>query len=322
MKKKLIQSLFISIIFLLLVAPQAFAVYIKIDKNGNMNFYQTSVLGDDDEEDEEDHEEDDENEDEDDHDEEKDDDDENKTQKPIKRVSSRAKKTLNVKAEDNNVRIELNSSDGDIDDEDEDFEDIEYLKTKRLELEYSEKINEEIEEKEKKRLEEFTEERKQYFERLREDRKQRYEEMVELRNKIEEGKQVLELETRNVKATLSQGATFTLNPETNETIIITPSGNEHTLYHLPDQSILEMQNSGLLSLTNEENEHEIEIDIKDDGTVLYKVEDFKTKKFLGIFNRNIPTQVTLDDSTGEVKEIEVENEDESFFEKILDSLSF
>lgn len=155
-----------------------------------------------------------------------------------------------------------------------------------------------------------------YSQNLKEQRQERVEERVEIRNKFsEEGQEIYEIISRNAKARLS-GADFSYDQETGEVLLTTPSGQEHILQHLPDQAIERMEEQGLFIDTDQE----VEIETTDDGYVRYKAQGKKPKKFLGFFNREIETEVVLDDLTGETTETEVVPD--GLFSRMLYNMSF
>lgn len=144
-------------------------------------------------------------------------------------------------------------------------------------------------------------------EEIREERRERRDEILEIRTQRDaEGKAEIEFESRLVKAK-AKGAEFVVDPETRNVTVITPSGQEHVLTHLPDQAIVQLQASGVVNtdaLT--EGEGELRIETKEDGSVVYRTTVKKPKRILGLFKREVESEVELDDSTGEVTETEVE----------------
>jgi len=165
-----------------------------------------------------------------------------------------------------------------------------------------------------------------YQEKLQEERQARVEEMVQVRNQVrEEAMTRVMLQSRQTVASLSQGASFTIDPITNLVTVTTPSGQEHILYHLPDQAIERMQEVGLLlpaedaELPDEELTEELELIATDDNLV-YQLDSSQLKKLLGIFNRQVPRRIVLDDDTGTVIAQPVEGR--NLLQRLLDNLSF
>ena len=69
---------------------------------------------------------------------------------------------------------------------------------------------------------------------------------------------------------------------------------------------MQMQAAGLLVTDGlVAGDEELTLEAKDDGSVVYSKKVKKTKKILGMFNREIETEVELDDQTGQVTEEEV-----------------
>jgi hypothetical protein len=284
--KKLTQTLGAALVLLLLVSPQLVsALEIEVTSSGQVIFYQGRVLGEDSQGSDvgsTDH------------------------RQEVKTISPQERKDVLVRTDDDKLQIEVVNKDG--------------VERSRLELR-------EVVEADGVRLEFPSSDSRpvrgdldSYQAKLLEQRQERAEEMVQLRNRLENGENRLELKARHVTAKLSQGASFNLDPETNQVTITTPSGEEHILYHLPDQAILRMQEVGLLSQTDEGEEVEAEIEITEDGDLIYQVEDDQHRRFLGLFPREVPVEIELDDDTGEVSEQAVE--DRALFQRLLDRLSF
>lgn len=161
------------------------------------------------------------------------------------------------------------------------------------------------------------EEYQAYLEKIREERSARLEEMVELRKNLETSEMnAVELQARNVRAKI-RGAQFVLDPETNTVGLITPSGNAHELNHLPDQAITRMSERGFFETKEPEGELVLEAT---ENTPEYRMRSAKEKRFLGIFKRSVPSEVVLDDATGEVSETELPAE--SRLQRVLNALSF
>lgn len=158
-----------------------------------------------------------------------------------------------------------------------------------------------------------------YGKKIEAERQQREQELVQLKTKLEDGAQHLELTSRDVKAKIEDGAEFALDPTTNQVTITTPSGQEHVLTHLPDQAIERMKAVGLLT-SKDANTTEVEVKTTDDGKVVYETKDVKEKRLFGIFKRKINTTVSLDDTTGEVTE--TEETPKSLLGQFLNSVSF
>lgn len=160
------------------------------------------------------------------------------------------------------------------------------------------------------------------LEKTKEDRRERSDETLELESQFKNDRQVFELQSRHVRAQVQSGAEFTLDPETNQVTIVTPSGNEHVLTHLPDQAIERMRAQGLLTGADNQVDKEVEVAVEttEDGKVLYKTNDVITKRLFGVFKRKMRSEIVLDDETGEVTEKPIKQT--SLFGKFLDSASY
>ncbi len=146
--------------------------------------------------------------------------------------------------------------------------------------------------------------REEYINKLKEERAERKDELMEIKSRQEKGEAHLEFKSRDVTAKSKQGADFSFDPETNEVSVLTPSGEEHVLNHLPDQAITKMRAAGVLKESDFEEETEVEIETTEDGVVQYKTQGVDQKKILGLFPIDIEKEVLLDDATGEVTETE------------------
>lgn len=183
---------------------------------------------------------------------------------------------------------------------------------KRLESTTS---NQQLTEDEKNKLaKEKQEQLAKYYQKIATERKQKQLEKVEIKSNEGSGSAFV-LKSNNVTAAL-KGANFNYDQETGLVSVITPSGQEHTLTHLPDEAIAQMTAKGFFIDSNQE----VEIDSTDQETVAYKVPSKKTKKLFGVFDRQVDAEVVLDDLTGEV--IEQEVEPTSFWARFLNRFSY
>jgi hypothetical protein len=296
---------------MMMAAPQASALDIRISPNGNIEFYSGSVLGRDDDKGREEKE--DEEHDEDEDEDERHDEDEDK----FKTVRSNDKK-IQVRSRDDKFEVELRDRDDDDEDEDHDFRKAERIETDDVRVKFPARMSDD--DRDERHDEDENEEHQRYAEELREERKDRAEEMVELRNKLGEDEQSLELKSRNAKAALKNGAEFTLDPITNEVTITTPSGEEHTLNHLPDQAIERMETAGLFFGISDDAEKEIEVETNEGGELVYKKKDKIEKRIFGMFPRQVDSEIVLNDVTGEVTEVELAGD--SIFEQFFNAVSF
>lgn len=322
-----------------MVAPQVFALEIFVDKFGTVNFYQGAVLG--------------ENDDKMIRGQENSPTTQNRTRietresAPIKTLNSSARQrielnsdemgeaTVGITASDKKMLIQSTTDET----TSPAFKKSETIDARTVNLSYPAALKSKMSESDKdeyfesrfsqrKEVQELGEEEKaamieekrgkyqEYTDKLQEQRQERIEERVEIRNMYDQdGRERFEIMSRNMTARVN-GANFAYDQETGEVLLTTPSGQEHILQHLPDQAIARMEEQGL----SVDSEQEVEIETTDDGYVRYKAQGSKPKKFLGLFNRNVETEVVLDDLTGEASENEVAPE--GFIDRLLYNLSF
>ena len=266
---------FLLLLTMMIAAPQAAALEIRILSNGRIEFYTGSVLGDDDGEEKEDKRE------------------EHKQESRIRTINSDDQE-LRVRSKEDRFEIELKDK-SDSQNDDHDFEKVERMETDDVRVKFPARLSDDHDESEK-------------------------EERVELKSKIKNKKQVLELKSRNVRAALKNGAEFGLDPVTNQVTITTPSGQEHTLEHLPDQAIEKMRAGAFFSGNSDGVETEIEVETDENGELIYKKKDKIKKRLFGIFSRQVDSEIILNDTTGEVVEHEVNSS--SIFEQFLNRVSF
>lgn len=323
MKKTLhVSVLFALCTVVLLVAPQVMALEMRVNQNGQMYFYNDGVLGEN-----------------------------SVTQaqptaiQPMRTVSPTSGQNVQIRSAGDKTQVELRErSSGQAT---TNFVNTEQVDTDRLRLQYPASLTDQqveiakqrtmrqldavktqasnLSATEKQRVESTIEARKQrseeYLQKVYEARQTRERETVELRSRQENGEEVLELQSREVKARIKQGATFTLDPETNLVTVTTPSGQEHVLNHLPDQAISRMVEVGVISDSAlVENTPEIDVEPADDGQVVYRTRVQVKQKLFGLFNRSVETEVELDDTTGTVTQTELPSD--TFFGQVLDVFTF
>ncbi len=139
-----------------------------------------------------------------------------------------------------------------------------------------------------------------------EERNKRVGEKIEIQSEVhDDGQTEFQFESRNVRATL-KGSEFTINPTTNGITVTTPAGQTHELIHLPDQALERMKEAGLLGDQVATSSAKIQIETKDDGSVVYQTQIEKTKRIFGLFPRQVETTVELNDATGQVTETQVQ----------------
>lgn len=196
------------------------------------------------------------------------------------------------------------------------FDDIEHTTTDRLRVETSAQLRDKNEER-GERTEEKQMSRSEAAERALEERRNRTEEKIEIRNQQrEDGTQEFQFESRSVQARLN-GAEFILDPETNEVTVVTPSGEEKVLTHLPDQAIARMQERGFFDSVPgiDPEQVDLSIETKEDGRVVYSTVVEKEERLFGLFPRTVETKLELNDETGEVTEERVQQR--SFLGRLL-----
>jgi len=258
------------------------ALEIVVD-NGMVTFYQDNVLGDDDDS----------------RDEEDSADEVDEVKDEREKMTSRQRQLIRVKSSGEKTEVELRptpsrKSTNPIPEVKEKLERIEQMESKRVSLEFETR------------------------ERVGEMETTSDSDRAMLRARKENSEQELELESREVKARIKQGAEFELNSQTNEVTLITPSGQTHVLNHLPDQALARMQEAGLFSDVDSDSDL-VSITVNDDSEVIeYRQKVKKTKKFLGLFDRQVESEVILNDSTSEV----YEEPASTGFQLFLDQLSF
>ena len=278
LKKNVVLTFILS--FGLLSLPyQVRALEIVVD-NGSVTFYQDTVLGEKDDARES---------------------SENLEKRELQKreeMTSRQKQLIRVKSEGEKTEVELRpvptrKSTNPIPEVREKLERIEQIESDRVSLEF--------ESQERDTDEAMTKE------------------SVMIRSKNQDSANHLEIESRDIKAKIRAGAEFELNSETNEVTLITPSGEEHILKNLPDQAIERMQKAGLLVETSQLDTELVSVAVNSETNAIeYRQKVQRAKKFLGLFNREVESEIVLNDSTSEVSEESVS----TGFQLLLDKLSF
>jgi hypothetical protein len=144
------------------------------------------------------------------------------------------------------------------------------------------------------------------------ERKERVDEKIELRRATAASTSALELRSRNARAVIPERREIVIDPETNEVGMVLPNGEIKALNHLPDQAQEKIDYMV-------ENAEELELTTLEDGRVVYKTTVPKVFRMLGLFRRQITTEVILDDATGEVTE---EKQAENPLDQFLNAISF
>lgn len=138
------------------------------------------------------------------------------------------------------------------------------------------------------------------------ERSERRDEILELKSDInEQGEAQLELESREVRAKI-MNSDVVVNPANNDVALASAPGQlRRRLNHLPDQAIERIKE--LIELKTSENGEtpELELETKEDGSVVYTTNATRRKKLFGFINRDVETKVELNDETGEITETEI-----------------
>ena len=171
-------------------------------------------------------------------------------------------------------------------------------------------------------------------------------EAIELRTRQgDDGRPSFVLEQGRARAML-QGADFQYDPEAGTVTIVTPSGQERTLNNLPAEALANMRGQKGLTIVGddatesgevsdpdatesatsdleddsaEDVEETLRVEVNENGDVEYVTEGTRTRRLLGLFRREVPVEVRLNDETGEVR---TEARSNSLLGRLLNSLSF
>ncbi|MBI2593953.1 hypothetical protein HYW44_04920 [Candidatus Daviesbacteria bacterium] len=109
---------------------------------------------------------------------------------------------------------------------------------------------------------------------------------------------------------------LSINPETNELVVTTPSGQK-TVAVLPDQAIENMLSNSVLSdIGQEDGEDSVEIETRNDELV-YKIKGEKSHKFLGFIPLKTAITAFVSAQTGQLTA-----EEQSLFSRFIDQISF
>jgi hypothetical protein len=218
--------------------------------------------------------------------------------KLIKKVPEKSRNEVRVSEEKDGVKLRIENKKSETK-----LKKVEELEDKRVEI----SIPSEVKTANKDEREELSKPMK--------ERAERMEEKVELRAAKESSDAAeFELTSRKVKAT-SRGAEFLVDPETNQIVVTTRSGSQHVLNHLPDQALTNMIDKGILT---EGDAPELSLTELPNGEVGYVARVQKQRKLLGLFKRNVETEVLMSDQAGTVVEKPV---DQSWSDNFLNWIS-
>jgi len=133
-------------------------------------------------------------------------------------------------------------------------------------------------------------------------------EQVELEAGMLTGDADFNLKSRGVTAKID-GKQVLFDPSTNQLILIKANGEEKVLTTLPDQALSRMREVGAISpeVTPTEGQPELTLETTADGQVAYSTQAVAEKRVfgLGFLKRSIRTKVELNAETGEVAQTPV-----------------
>jgi len=280
---------------LMITVPQVSALEINIDHQGVMSFYKDTVLG-------------------------KNSDTDRgaagqgAAQAPALKTVSPNGQQLNLKASDDQVQVELKKQDG------TGFSETTNTNRVNVNMPAAPSGMDDMQQQRSESgamMGDTLQQRSEYQDQLLQQRQERTEEMIQLKSQLQNSGQSFQIKSREVTANLQDGAEFTIDPDTNQVMVTTPSGQTHVLYHLPDQAVEQMLASGLID--SKQDAENLNLSVRDDGMAYYQTPSNKTKKVFGILPWQKQSRVLLNDDTGEVTE--VENPASSLFEQMLDLIS-
>lgn len=305
MKRALLFSLAALFLIVLVAAPQALALDIEISSDGTIYFYESNVLGEDTLSESGD----------------SDESSDSETRSLLRTVPRSAQRRLRVSSDGDTTNIRL---DGVRRSRSSDLTDIAETTTDRLNIDLPSSFT-------RRQLRAIglredsqgtDEESRNYRDRLREARQDRRTDRIEIRSQIRDGETQFSLRSNLTDARL-RGAEFSIDPDTNEVVITTPSGNEHVLSHLPDQAIERMTAAGFFSDSTggeDGDDPQLAIGTNQDGELVYTARRTRRRRLFGIIGRDVDTEVELDDLTGDVTETVLPGD--TPLEEFLNTFSF
>lgn len=230
-----------------------------------------------------------------------------KQERPLRVVSPAEEKELRIKRENQELKLEVR------DKESGELNEVDEATPDRLRIELMATPREDLSEEQ---LQEIGNRNAQM---RREERKERIGEFVELKRAQNGDDDSLELKSRETVARINQSVEISIDPATNELSVINSKGETIKVVHLPDQAITRLEELGSLENVPGNAEKKLELVTNEDGSVVYKMTVPKRRKFLGLINREVETEVELNDETGLSTETEVKH---GGFRGFLDSLTF
>lgn len=123
---------------------------------------------------------------------------------------------------------------------------------------------------------------------------------LEISDRFRERGRELEIGTTDGPKARLRGAEFLLDTETGKVTVITPSGTEHVLSHMPDDVVTRLQEHGNMGFSAENME--IDIEVQDTDRVIHRVRGVsQMKKVFGVIPRQVRGDAVVDDETGTVE---------------------
>lgn len=315
MRTPLVLSLIFSFFFLSSVS-QALALEIRVTPTGTIQIFHSTVLGEETENDRErENEQERENERERENEQERERDRETETHRsespqPTRVIPSSSNRDLSVTPDKTQSQIELRKRTSNS----KNASSTEQMNAKELQVRFPAALTKEQMRKRAEETERAEQRTNSTDQELTQDRLERQQtEEVRLESRQRASGQELELQSRGVKAVIQNGATFNLNPSTNEVTLTTPSGNTMVLKHLPDQAV------DRLKAEAQVDPDTTKVEQRDDGSIVYQADGVTEKKLFGLFTRRVRTQVELNDQTGEVTQQDAPT---TFLGRLLNRFSY
>ncbi len=233
--------------------------------------------------------------------------------KKLRTVNSSEKKQLKVKTDATETEVLIEDTTA----RENQFTNQEVMRTQRLDIELPANEKPETELEDESETETETSPESETLRKIREDRQQRQDRLQIRTRTTTDGESEVEIESGDSSARL-KSAEFSVNPETNEVTVITPSGQTHTLLHLPDVAIQRMTDAGVVNPSDSQAEAELTVETSADGSVVYKTKAKQVRRILGIVPVEFENEVELDDATSQVTTTPT---NESLFMQLLRSIS-
>lgn len=252
----------------------------------------------------------------------------NKTNLEQKREAAKKLRTVNAK-ENKQLKVKTNTEQTEVliesktANQPNEFSTQEVMRTQRLDIDLPANQKPESELEDESEIESETESEtetdseSQTLREVRENRQQRQDRLQIKTQTTADGESEVEIESGNFSARL-KSAEFVVDPETNQVTVVTPSGQSHTLIHLPDVAIQRMTDAGLVDPSDSLAETELTVETSADGSVVYKTKAKQVRRILGIMPVAFENEVELDDATSQVT---TSPTNESLFMQLLRSIS-